>query len=419
VLPFLKNWACTALSIAPNAPLEAGLFDLVVIDEASQCSIASALPLLFRGRRAVIIGDPNQLTHIAGIKDADEEVCASKAGLDRKDLVKRRLSHAHHSIYSAFDHRASSIIFLDEHYRSDPQIIRLSNELFYGEGLTILTSPSKLMNFGEHAVAWKDVRGRAIRPKGGSAMNRKEASAVAEMLGRIAGSRPDGCSVGVVTTFSAQARLINSKAEQQLPEKDRVAMDLEIGTVHRFQGDERDIMLFSPVAAEGVARSSLSWLIGTPNLFNVAVSRARSYLLVVGDFGFCAETEGLLGDLADYVKNLEVDRRVGAAGLRGDLDSLAEERLYRELVKLEIEATPKREVFHYKCDFVVEGESVAVNVECDGRHHLTECGRKRRQDIARDRLIESKGYDVVRVPAWRCLEEPRAVAEEIRKLVKT
>ena len=57
----LPCWAVTSLSARGRLPMQPGIFDLLVIDEASQCDIASALPLLYRSKRAVIIGDPQQL----------------------------------------------------------------------------------------------------------------------------------------------------------------------------------------------------------------------------------------------------------------------------------------------------------------------------------------------------------------------
>src|SRR5262249_23757409 len=67
VAHLLPCWAVTSLSARGKVPFEAGHFDLVVFDEASQCDIASALPLLYRAKRAVVIGDPKQLTHISGM----------------------------------------------------------------------------------------------------------------------------------------------------------------------------------------------------------------------------------------------------------------------------------------------------------------------------------------------------------------
>ncbi|MBX9961543.1 MAG: AAA family ATPase [Burkholderiales bacterium] len=63
-------WAVTSLSARGRVPFEPGFFDLVVIDEASQCDIASALPLLYRAKRSVIIGDPQQLRHISALTRA-------------------------------------------------------------------------------------------------------------------------------------------------------------------------------------------------------------------------------------------------------------------------------------------------------------------------------------------------------------
>jgi superfamily I DNA and/or RNA helicase len=62
-----------------------------------------------------------------------------------------------------------------------------------------------------------------------------------------------------------------------------------INTIHAFQGDERDMILFSPVVAPGVTESALTFLQKTGNLFNVAVTRARAVLLVIGDLAFLWE----------------------------------------------------------------------------------------------------------------------------------
>lgn len=88
-------------------------------------------------------------------------------------------------------------------------------------------------------------------------------------------------SVGVVTPFSAQARSIQSRLEQRVSAEERARVSMAVGTAHRFQGDERDVIVFSPVASGGLMPQTLDWLSGTPNLFNVAITRARSYLLVV------------------------------------------------------------------------------------------------------------------------------------------
>ena len=69
----LPCWAVTSLSTRGRLPFSAGYYDLVVFDEASQCDIASALPLLYRAKSAVIIGDPQQLTHISRIQKQQDQ----------------------------------------------------------------------------------------------------------------------------------------------------------------------------------------------------------------------------------------------------------------------------------------------------------------------------------------------------------
>src|SRR5690606_3828959 len=65
IMPLLPCWAVTSLSVRGRVPFDSSFFDILVVDEASQCDIASALPLLFRARRVVVIGDPMQLRHIS------------------------------------------------------------------------------------------------------------------------------------------------------------------------------------------------------------------------------------------------------------------------------------------------------------------------------------------------------------------
>ena len=78
ILPFLPIWVVTNLSAKNNFPLKENLFDLLIIDEASQCDIASALPLFFRAKQVVIIGDDKQLKHISLLRDTEDKKIASE-----------------------------------------------------------------------------------------------------------------------------------------------------------------------------------------------------------------------------------------------------------------------------------------------------------------------------------------------------
>jgi len=90
----LKIWASTLKSIRRTFPLKPGVFDYVIFDEASQIDLPSAAPALYRAKRAVIIGDPMQLTHIAGITRDVDKALAQIHGLVRlRDLYPYKIRY--------------------------------------------------------------------------------------------------------------------------------------------------------------------------------------------------------------------------------------------------------------------------------------------------------------------------------------
>lgn len=414
-LRYARAWASTALSAGATIPLEPGLFDLVVIDEASQCSIPAILPLLYRARRAVIIGDLKQLEHITTISRRDDGEKIREAGLDPDVLRKAHLSYSDNSVFRALEGQVETVRVLDEHYRSHPEIAEIANRLFYAGELSVLTDPKVFQQLDLPAVSWRNVSGRATKPSGGSAYNQAEAEAVALIVAELASNAKFTGNVGVVTPFSAQMRLITSTVERLLPESVRDGFELVVGTAHRFQGDERDVVIFSPVLAEGLPAQTAGWIEATPNLVNVAISRARSALIIVGNQEFCLGQPGPLRELARCNRDIEDRRQVDQAAARGDIHSLAELRLHEALVHEGLRVEPKVVIRGYEADFVIRAGDVMVNLECDGRQaHTDGAGRLRRQDRARDALIEAQGWRVIRVPAWKCLVEPARVARELR-----
>ena len=139
----LPCWAVTSLSARGRLPFEPGFFDLVVIDEASQCDIASALPLLYRAKRAVIIGDPLQLKHVSTVAPQQDRLMLAAHG-----LAEGRAAWAY-SVNSLFDLarslcRHEDIVNLRDHHRSHRDIISFSNQHFYRGGLRIATDHDSL-----------------------------------------------------------------------------------------------------------------------------------------------------------------------------------------------------------------------------------------------------------------------------------
>ena len=122
-----------------SCPPQPGLFDVVVIDEASQCDPALACVALMRAQRAVVVGDPHQLRHVCFLSHAREQAAFTQYELPAE--LRERFRYRR----SLFDIAADAVdqqnlFFLREHFRSHPQIIGFSNHHFYDDALHLMTS---------------------------------------------------------------------------------------------------------------------------------------------------------------------------------------------------------------------------------------------------------------------------------------
>jgi len=304
LLPKLRGWAVSSLS-ARNFPTRAGLFDLVVIDEASQCSIAAILPLLFRAKAAVIVGDPMQLRHIATLRPDQDAAISRALGLDPAWLADRRLTYQRHSGFDAWEAQGGQSMLLDEHYRCHPHIAAIADTLFYaprGKRLTILTDTREQLSVARSKkprAAWDDVPdGKAQQGPGRrSWLNQSEATLAAERTRWLLQALPATATIGIVTPFKAQADLIGRELRDLGAAADRV----RIGTVHTFQGGQCDAIIFSLVATESISGGGLRFFDRDENLWNVAITRAKAHLLIIGDRSFWQQHGALGGKLMDRI----------------------------------------------------------------------------------------------------------------------
>ena len=419
-LPHARGWACTALSMRPNFRLERGLFDLVIIDEASQCSLATALPLAYRAKRLAVIGDPHQLTPVVTLSDALVRKIAASERFDNDDLARRGIHHKEGSAYLAFEHAVApgphQPIVLDEHYRCHPHIARWFNRVFYDGSLTVLTDVARMPS-NERRIGWIDVRGEVRRGGAGSWTNIAEAEVAVRQIAAMV--RHAGRSVGVVTPFSAQAALIQrlARSDEQLGDERLDAADFCCGTAHRFQGGERDTIVFSAVLTPGVPQRTAAWVEREKNLINVAVSRARQSLVVLGHPEIDAELSPTLASLRCYLRQISTDddddvMRPAIDEIR--TDSKAEARLLDAMRDAGFQPRGKLYVQGYELDFALQERGLRLNVEVDGDHHVDARGKLRRQDLARDRILAGIGWEVIRIPAWRCSWDVEAAIRDIR-----
>ena len=218
----------------------------------------------------------------------------------------------------------------------------------------------------------------------------------------------------MVTPFTAQARLIDRLAQSQFGRDFLNDIDFVSGTAHRLQGDERDAVVLSAVLSPGMARSGARWIEKERNLLNVAVSRARRALIVLGHPAIEELGSPTLASLRFYLRD-EVARNEGIDPSSAEFrtDSASEQRLLDAMQLRDLLPYAKLDVEGYELDFALLEQGIKLNVEVDGDQHVDARGRQRRQDITRDRVLAKLGWTVLRIPAWRCHDEIDSVLEAI------
>ncbi|WP_160153454.1 DEAD/DEAH box helicase [Microbulbifer sp. ALW1] len=278
VLQAYPIWLVGLDEVSDTLPNLREMFDLVIFDEATQCDIASALPALQRAKRAVIVGDGKQLRHVSFLSRGMQagiwcDVMSEKGG------PPSRYSYREHSLLdltSDVIERQSAITMLDEHYRSKPDLISFSNAQFYGGRLKIMQSrPGTASDSG---LAFRKVDGK----RKANGRNAEECEEVlAELHGHLAqyAHLPLVPSVGVLSPYRDQAEFLDTEIRKTLSARDLERMSLRVATPYGFQGEERDVMLLSMGIDAASARAG-SYL-NRPDMFNVAITRARKRQLVI------------------------------------------------------------------------------------------------------------------------------------------
>ena len=273
-LRLLPIWLVNLSDAHRVLPHRPELFDVAIIDEATQCDIASCLPLLQRAKRAVIVGDPKQLRHLSFLARARQKEFADNHGLD--EVEARLFDYRDHSILDLTSRRIESqgsVNFLNEHFRSEPPIIRFSNEQFYAGKLNVMTEKPGVPS-GD-ALSLHQLGGR--RDEMG--INKLEADAVIAALGtelQSARGEPGGdeLSIGILSPFRAQVDHLAERIGHSVPTEAIHRHKLLIGTAHTFQGEERHIMLIS-LAIDADSPAASRRFLERPDVFNVAITRAR------------------------------------------------------------------------------------------------------------------------------------------------
>lgn len=401
--------AITSLSARRRLPFREAVYDLLIIDEASQCDIASMVPLLMRAKRVAVIGDKQQLNHICLLsKQTDLSLILSNE-------IEPRWSYRGSSIYDLAESMTESenIIQLRDHHRSFLDIIQFSNQEFYDNTLRIATDYSRLQspNNGKPILGmqWMNVKGKTVRPENGGAYNLKEAEGVIRILRRLAMELDFDGSIGVTTPFHLQAEMITKALERDAELRNHLELHnkILIDTVHKFQGDERDVIIFSPVVSEGTKSQSLMFLKSTGNLFNVAITRARALLVTIGDKNYCKKSGvSYLEHFAEY-----------SCGEDAPVESSEWEHLLQKaLSDAGIPVTAQYHVDKYYLDLALFHKGKKLDIEVDGAmYHQTWTGELSYNDQLRNQALMREGWDIIRFWVQQVRDRLPWCIEQVKK----
>ncbi|MFC2177365.1 AAA domain-containing protein [Actinomycetota bacterium] len=423
----IPAWIMPIYRVAQTLEIGPDLFDVVIIDEASQAGV-EALFLQYLAPRMVVVGDDKQVSPAAvGI------VHQQLIGLGNQLLhdVPQSATFTNPTI-SFFDQarlRYGSVITLREHFRCVPEIIGFSNRIAY-EPDNVPLIP--LRQFGSDRLPpIKTVYiPDGYREGGGSnSVNVPEVEEVVEtILKCCADPAYDGKTMGVISlTGSAQAAEIERRLLDALDPTEFRQRDLRCGDAAAFQGSERDVMFLSMVAAYG-SDTRVTALTGDIYVqrFNVAASRAKDQMWVFHSISRDELTnpEGMRYQLLDYCESIL--RRTGggqqalpslvAEDIRVDpFDSLFEQRVFNRIVERGYMVEPQYEVYAYRIDLAVVGGNAKLAVECDG--DTWHGADQYESDMRRQRELERCGWRFFRLPGSTFYRNPNAALEPLWELL--
>ncbi len=255
IFPIIATTCISAQRLGQPEPM----FHMTIMDEASQCNTAVSLVPIIRGERLLLVGDPQQLNPVVLLNDVANE------NLKKRYHVTEEYDYKKNSIYKTYlaCDSVSDEILLHNHYRCNKRIIEFNNQKYYNSRLDIKSSskeqmPLEFIDIQEARTDYKNTSPKEAREIAKYAANNKDKS------------------IGVITPFVNQKELIKRELQQMN------VSNVTCGTVHAFQGDEKDIILFSMAITDSTQAGTYEWLKNNKELINVATSRAKDKLIILG-----------------------------------------------------------------------------------------------------------------------------------------
>lgn len=407
VFPIVATTCISAHRIGGPKPY----FDMVIMDEASQCNTAVSLVPVVRGNNLMLVGDPQQLNPVILLDPAVNQK------LRKKYAVSEEYDYISNSIYKTYlaCDAVSDEVLLRHHYRCHPKIIEFNNKKYYNGKLKIESRAA-----GEEPLVYVDMQDAATSVKNTSP---SEVQQVLNYIGQNSGKK-----IGIITPFANQRKLINEGLREY------GYADVTCGTVHAFQGDEKDVILFSLGITDQTHQRTYDWLKNNKELINVAVSRPKEKLVVLASGKnldrLHNDSDDDLYELIDYVRTkgtskvtqrTAFSRALGIKPYSTETEAAFLENLnhamknilpaeHRYVIHKEVSVAhvfrdnPSYSDLFYtgRFDFVVYERTVdkmeipVLAIELDGKEHAEDATVKKR-DRKKQEICKQHNFELIRV----------------------
>jgi very-short-patch-repair endonuclease len=382
-------WACTSSHLSQALKLDPALFDYVILDEASLCDPATAIPALYRARRVIVVGDEKQLKHRSqNIAEPKLQMLATKNGLDAltiNDLNYRR------SVYEIAASRVAKegLFMLDEHFRSLPPIVGFSNAKYYENRLKVMRRNP--MNEKATSVEFRYVPGR----RNDLDVIPEEYDEALEIVADIIHRQPR-VSLGVITMTEAQARYMNARfAEESIVGTLINHCRFKCGTPQSFQGDQRHTIILCLGVDPDAHQRSLQHALDD-NRFNVAVTRAEDRMIVVSSI----PQSDFLGNIREYYEHATGVHSASPSNKEPDFGSNFERQVYETLIAEKLNVHSQYESCGYFIDFVITKGDRFIALEVDGPQHFDDQGNYVPRDVERSLRLTRGGWHIERISCY-------------------
>ena len=416
------------------------IYDYVIMDEVSQVSVETGALALSCARNAVIVGDSMQLPNVVtpGARLKLDEIAVQFP-------IPQSYDCARNSFLESVCRSISSVpqTLLKEHYRCHPKIIDFCNRKFYGSNLIIMTRDN-----GEPDVicAIKTVEGNHDRHH----VNQREIDVIRkEVLPTLS---YEAEHIGIIAPYNAQVDAL----QQQ------IGASVDIATVHKFQGREKDAIIMSTV------ENQISDFVDDPNLLNVAVSRAKqkfclvvtgnkqqksgniSDLLAYIEYNNFTVTESKIRSIFDYLYKQYTEARMAYLTTRKRVSKYDSENLTFALIEDILRNNAAMRHLDVVChlplrmllrdfsllddverryagnglthlDFLIYnkvGKQPVLAIETDGFSYHQEGSRQKERDRMKDRILELYGIPCERLSTKDCNERER-IESRLREIIRS